>query len=368
MKDSKPHYLMLDGLRGVVALMVVLYHLFEAVAFAAGAPEQKMFHGFLAVDFFFILSGFVMGYAYDEKWDRMSVGGFFKRRLIRLHPMVFLGVVIGLVVFIAQGCVDWNGNTVPWSQIILCTALSLFLLPSPASVEVRGNTEIFPLNGTHWSLFLEYIGSILYALVLRKMKTSWLALWVMFAAVTLFYFGVAGPYGNIAYGWSSDTVVFAGGFSRMLFAYPAGLLMARIFRTGKRAELGGWFFVVAAAVLCLLLSIPSLSDIDIPYLKVYYEVLCVTVFFPLIVWFAACGKLSEGISQKTVSLLGDLSYPLYAVHYPFIYLYIGWINSDVHPFGQAWWATPLAITLICIAIAYISFRFYDKPLRKFLAK
>ena len=61
--DKKSHYLFLDGLRGVAALMVLGFHLFEAVAFAAGEPEQNMFHGFLAVDFFLILSGFVIGYA-----------------------------------------------------------------------------------------------------------------------------------------------------------------------------------------------------------------------------------------------------------------------------------------------------------------
>ena len=99
------HYLLLDGLRGVAALLVLLFHLFEAVAFAAGRAEQDMFHGFLAVDFFLILSGFVMSYAYDGRWSEMSIGSFFRRRLIRLHPMVVAGVVFGLIVFAAQGSV-----------------------------------------------------------------------------------------------------------------------------------------------------------------------------------------------------------------------------------------------------------------------
>ena len=81
-------FLLLDGLRGIAALMVLGYHLFEAIAFAANAPEQHMFHGFLAVDFFFILSGFVMGYAYDKRWNSMTIGQFIRLRLIRLHPMI----------------------------------------------------------------------------------------------------------------------------------------------------------------------------------------------------------------------------------------------------------------------------------------
>ena len=64
--DTKPHYGLLDGLRGVAALLVVWYHVFEGYAFAGGKPYIECInHGYLAVDFFFILSGFVIGYAYD---------------------------------------------------------------------------------------------------------------------------------------------------------------------------------------------------------------------------------------------------------------------------------------------------------------
>ena len=80
---SKPRYEILDGLRGVAAMLVVAYHLFET--YYHGAPNQPINHGYLAVDFFFVLSGFVIGYAYDDRWDKMSIWAFFKRRLIRLH-------------------------------------------------------------------------------------------------------------------------------------------------------------------------------------------------------------------------------------------------------------------------------------------
>ena len=87
--DSKPHYEILDGLRGVAALLVVFYHIFEGLSFAAGGTVITVInHGYLAVDFFFILSGFVIGYAYDDRWGKtLTLGNFFKRRLIRLHPM-----------------------------------------------------------------------------------------------------------------------------------------------------------------------------------------------------------------------------------------------------------------------------------------
>ena len=97
--DTKPHYELLDGLRGVAALLVIWYHVFEG--FATSPVDQWLNHGYLAVDFFFILSGFVIGYAYDDRWkSTMDVKGFFKRRLIRLHPMVVMGAVLGAVTFL----------------------------------------------------------------------------------------------------------------------------------------------------------------------------------------------------------------------------------------------------------------------------
>lgn len=91
---SKPHYEILDGLRGVAAVMVIIFHLFEAHA-GGSHLTQIINHGYLAVDFFFMLSGFVIGYAYDDRWNRMTVGTFFKRRIIRLHPMVIMGSIVG---------------------------------------------------------------------------------------------------------------------------------------------------------------------------------------------------------------------------------------------------------------------------------
>ena len=89
---SKPRYEILDGLRGVAAIMVVIFHLFET--YSKGPAYQIVNHGYLAVDFFFVLSGFVVGYAYDDRWDRMSTWGFFKRRLTRSSG-------------VSRGCIRW---------------------------------------------------------------------------------------------------------------------------------------------------------------------------------------------------------------------------------------------------------------------
>jgi len=151
--DSKPHYRILDGLRGVAALMVIWYHLFEA--FATSPVDQQFNHGYLAVDFFFILSGFVIGYAYDDRWGKMTGKDFFRRRLIRLQPMVIMGALLGTITFLIAGSEMWDGTKVPLTMIMLALLLHLFLIPAlpGAGAEVRGNGEMFPLNGPSWSLF-----------------------------------------------------------------------------------------------------------------------------------------------------------------------------------------------------------------------
>ncbi|MDD6253421.1 MAG: acyltransferase family protein, partial [Bacteroidales bacterium] len=118
--DTKPHYDILDGLRGAAALLVVWYHVFEGFAFAGGdAIIKGINHGYLAVDFFFILSGFVISYAYDDRWagsssnsDRnpLTLKNFFLRRIIRLHPMVIIGAITGAITFLMQGSVQWDGT------------------------------------------------------------------------------------------------------------------------------------------------------------------------------------------------------------------------------------------------------------------
>jgi len=100
--QTKSHYKILDGLRGVAALMVVIFHTCEVYAHG-NRFESKLNHSYLAVDFFFLLSGFVVAYAYDDRWGKMSQWDFYKRRLIRLQPMIILGTVIGAALFYFQG-------------------------------------------------------------------------------------------------------------------------------------------------------------------------------------------------------------------------------------------------------------------------
>ena len=188
--DTKPHYDLLDGLRGVAALTVVCFHLFEA--YATSHLDQRINHGYLAVDFFFILSGFVVGYAYDDRWTKMTVREFLTRRLVRLQPMVVIGALIGAVMFYTQGCPVWDVSAVPVAMLLVATLMNAFMIPATPGAEIRGVGEMYPLNGPAWSLFFEYIGNVLYALFIRRLSTRALAVLVAAAGCGLAVFSVWG--------------------------------------------------------------------------------------------------------------------------------------------------------------------------------
>lgn len=166
----KLHYEILDGLRGVAAVMVVIFHTFEA--WNGGSRFRQIInHGYMAVDFFFLLSGFVVAYAYDDRWGRMTQWGFYKRRLIRLQPMVIMGSLIGAALFYLQkGSIFPLIATTPVWKMLLVMLLGCTLLPLPYQLDIRGWYEMHPLDGPAWSLWFEYIANVLYATVLRRLS------------------------------------------------------------------------------------------------------------------------------------------------------------------------------------------------------
>lgn len=357
--DSKPHYGVLDGLRGVAAIMVVCFHIFEA--FATSHLDQRINHGYLAVDFFFLLSGFVVGYAYDDRWSKMSVKEFLTRRVIRLHPMVVIGALIGGLMFYFQGCSVWDVTKVTFSALVFATFLNAFLIPATPGTEIRGLKEMYPLNGPSWSLFFEYIGNILYALFIRKLSTKSLSFLVLLAGCGLASFSIWGPLGDICAGYSLSGTEFTAGFLRLLFSFSAGLLMIRIF---KPVKIKGAFWICSIAVIAIL-GTPRIGGSESLWLNGLYDTISFAVFFPLLVYVGASGKCSDKMTASLCKFLGDISYPLYMVHYPFIYLYYAWVKNENLTFGNS---LPGAIAVLAgsIILAYFSLRFYDIPVRKFL--
>lgn len=363
--ESKPHYEILDGLRGVAAVVVVLFHVFE-IHSHGDHSAQIINHGYLAVDFFFLLSGYVIGYAYDDRWNKMTLKDFFKRRIIRLQPMIIIGSIIGALLFYFQDspAMGWNISEVPVWKMLLVMLIGSTLIPVSKGLDIRGWSEMHPLNGPAWSLFFEYIANILYALVLRHLSKIVLAVLVAVAAGFTIQYALTNPNGDIIGGWTiDDPLQLRIGFTRLAFPFLAGLLLARIgkLRYTKNA------FMVCGLLLVALLSVPRIGGAESMWLNGLYECFCLIVMFPLIVWLGAGGKIEGRKASKICKFLGDISYPIYITHYPLVYVYMGWVANNGYTLEESWIEGSL-VAVAAIGVAYLSMRLYDIPVREWLRK
>lgn len=344
--STKQHFPALDGLRGVAAVAVVIFHFMEMV----NGDYSRIFigHGWLAVDFFFCLSGFVVGYAYDDRIGSMGIGGFFKVRLIRLHPMVVFGSLLGLVTLCAN---PLRADPLPYDpgSLALLLLTSIFLIPYPTMPET--GFSLFGLNSPAWSLFAEYMANIAYALVLCRLGRRSLGMATAAAAIVLC--GVGYHEGNLWGGFNGDT--FWVGAARVTFSFLAGLLVYRR-KWLLRTRLG-------LPALALLLILPLVM----PYADRGWvrEVVAIVLYFPLIVMLGAGSMLGRS-SARFCKIAGEISYPLYMTHYAVLYIFGDYYRST----QPETWALTLVIgasTVALIAFAYLILKYVDLPLRRYLA-
>ncbi|RZJ68437.1 MAG: acyltransferase [Flavobacterium sp.] len=361
--QPKKHFQILDGLRGVAAVTVVIFHLFEA--HATSHLDQIVNHGYLAVDFFYLLSGFVIGYAYDDRWEKMTLKDFFKRRLIRLQPMVIMGMIVGacLFYFSTSPILFPKIPDVPVWQVIGIMLIGFTLLPIPTPMDIRGWGEMHPLNGPGWSLFYEYIANILYAIGVRKFNKTALTILVVVCGVLLIHYAVTSAGGDVIGGWSLTWESARIGFTRMLYPFFAGLLLFRVSKLSNVKNAFVWCSLLVVAVL----AFPRIGGKDQLWMNGLYDSLSIVFIFPLIVYVGASGEVSSRIGSKVCKFLGDISYPIYITHYPLIYVYTAWV-FDSKPTADE--ALPMAaLTFVTIiALGYASLKVYDEPVRKWISK
>ena len=377
---SKPRYEILDGLRGVAALMVIVFHCFETYIPRVGT--QIINHGYLAVDFFFLLSGFVIGYAYDDRWNTMTVWGFFKRRLVRLHPMVVAGTITGAALFFfAAGSYFPMIMQVEAWKFVLCIVLGLLMIPCPTGLDIRGWGETNPLNGPNWSLTFEYIGNILYALVLRRLPTAIIALLSLgsiFFTLDLtlgwdvFQLLPRGPQYTVIGGWSITPDQMYIGFVRLGYPFLCGLLISRILSarvtktnpSGSMLGMRGGFWW-ASLLLVAIFSMPVIGG-HTGFADGLYQAFSIVVLFPIVVLIGAGSKTTDKRSGDWCEFLGAISYPLYITHYPLMYMQMAWVER--HSNAPLWIHISLnvGVVLVSVFIAWAFLKLYDEPVRGWL--
>lgn len=370
---SKPRYEILDGLRGVASVMVVLFHLFET--YSGGQATQTINHGYLAVDFFFVLSGFVIGYAYDDRWNKMSTWGFFKRRLVRLQPMVIMGTVLGACFyFFGQDSFPLIGHVSGW-MLLVAFVMGCLMIPCSPGMDIRGWQEMNTFNGPNWSLTWEYLANILYAFVLRRLSKVAVFILAMVAAfctldlcLNLNVFGLltedrdSNMYTVIG-GWSLTPEQMYIGITRLAYPFLSGLLISRMGRFIK-AKNG---FMWCSLILVVLFSVPCVGGGG-NVMNGAYNAACILLVFPIVVMIGAGSQIKGEKGMKICTFLGGISYPLYITHYPLMYMQMNWAWSHPDAPTYAHIMVGVSVFLLSIGIAYACLKLYDMPVRKWLTE
>jgi peptidoglycan/LPS O-acetylase OafA/YrhL len=353
--SGKEHFEVLDGLRGSAAFLIVIFHLFN-YSFAFHGPYAIVKHAHLAVDFFFALSGFVVAYAYDDRWNRMTILQFFRIRLTRLHPLVLVGATLGLLFYLFDPFSKMM-NRGPLSMVLLAYLTSLLLLPSPP-IAGRHN-ESQALNGPAWSLMQEYLGNIAYALILRRLRAATLG--IIFAISGLGLIWVANSKGSLDGGWDYPNIWMAP--LRLTVSFVLGLWLYRIHERVRLPKIG---LLVLSIVLVICFQMPKFPKSGALDWNGLYEAACVLFLFPLIILCGAHSDAGRGMI-RLCKFSGRLSYPLYITHIGFVYVLAGYAWTR-HPSPSVIISWIFVVLPIVILVAYVFLKFFDEPLRAWLTR
>ena len=323
--DATRHrYAALDAMRGLAALAVVVYHLDRPYAPSA----------YIAVDFFFVLSGFVIARAYGEKLaNGMTVLAFMTARYVRLYPLFLIGSVYGLV----QLLLHWQASGVGRTDLAASIVSTVFMLPSPSFLTRSAGDiwALYPLNGPAWSLFWELLANLVFALVLFRLKTRSLIL--IAAASLVMLIGSVFYHKSLDLGWEWRSV--DGGFARVFFSFTLGMIIYRLRNTTALGRtVNSYAALLPIATILTLLFLPAYS------LK-YALVFCILIS-PLIVLAGTMLELPAKL-QKLGIFLGYLSYPIYMCHRGFTEVY-GHLMRNVHL------PHPIYIGIYLVAISIIA--------------
>jgi peptidoglycan/LPS O-acetylase OafA/YrhL len=323
-------YPTLDGLRGVAALAVLMLHLDH--------PSFRMpGSAYAAVDLFFLISGFVIAQAYEDRIRRGGLLPFLRARMIRLYPMLLVGLLILPAYFIAVFARYGIAPATP-AQVAGSLGAGLLFLPShlPAS-RLLDASLLFPLDGPVWSLMLEMGVNLAYALLLPWLSRRALAFIVLVSGCALIALQVTQGGLDLGWGWAN----LWGGVPRASFSFVLGVLIFRLDIPRPRTPPP----LVLAAAAALFFAPPLLA---------------VLVGFPLVLIAATP---TDAPASRAMTAAGALSYPLYVIHLPALY-WIRWLL----PLGLPEWASVAASLALALLAAYLALKLWDEPVRRWLAR
>jgi peptidoglycan/LPS O-acetylase OafA/YrhL len=330
-----------NGIRGVAAILIAFRHCLFLF------PGWVFPNSYLAVDLFFVLSGFVIANAYEQRLaGGLSPGGFMQIRLDRLYPLYALGLALGIVSILLTWALGldarWSGGA-----FLISVVLGTLLLPTLHP----WNDEIFPFNPPSWSLFFELLINYLYARTYRFMSARRYAVVVAIFAVVLFRLHHQGK--NLGEGHSWD-FFFDVGVARVVYCFTVGLVLFRLPRFSRTSSwLSALILVLVAATLMTQTA------------NFYFPLIAVTLWLPMLVLAAA--NIEPGAKFGMISrFLGRISYPLYMIHAPIAVMVGAIITRAGIVHISAWAGVGFLATMVVLAAA--ADRYYDRIVRGWLAR
>jgi peptidoglycan/LPS O-acetylase OafA/YrhL len=335
-------FLVLDGMRGVAAFAVLILHVVQQ------RDAEALPFAFLAVDFFYILSGFVVAFAYEQRLrsGEMSLPAFAWVRITRLYPLVLISVLAGILLAVMAAVVKGG---ITFGEIAVSGTLGLLLLPSYVFPLWR---TAFPYNPGSWSLTFELFVNALYAVIAPFLTTPRLIMLIVASAVVLVW--VAFMNQGIEVGPHQDN--FHYGFGRVLFPFFAGVLLYRVRRPQRVAP------KIAVGLLLALAALLFLPKGDAVLISLLY----VFLFLPAIVMAGAAVDVGPRLGQAC-RLLGEISFPLYILQGPLLR-----VGDEVLKHLPSGMSVPGAVLFGCVeasiitAVAYAALRLYDIPVQRWL--
>lgn len=348
---AQDRFLALDGARGLAALAVVCYHMATllGVSYEGYGGYHYFSRAYLAVDLFFLMSGFVIAHAYEARLQsgQLDLGRFLLLRLARLYPLYLLGLAGGIAVWLFAHA----GPDMPsfWSSL----ALGSVLLPQLAGG--GSDAPIYPFNVAAWSLGFELVANLAFAGFLARLPTRILVVLCVLAAAMLAAYGVID--GSLDIGFKASQA--GEGLARASASFIAGQIVFRQWAAGKLPAFG-WPAPAQLAVLALLLAVPA------GMAGLAYELVMVAAVFPLFL-IAGCQARPPRHCRWFFTQAGRLSYALYILHVPVCHaIAAAWLAV----LGQPIAATPVAggatILAAVMAVAFAATAAFDEPVRRFL--
>lgn len=346
-KADTQRFVVLDGMRGLAALCVIMDHV-------VSPGLTRLFPGrYLAVDFFFALSGFVLTHVYAQRLrSGMSLWAFMKVRVIRLYPLYILGSLAGAVLafnLATRGLVDFPPQNAFWSF-----GFALLFLPCPPqfSTDTYG---VYPLDGPGWSLFFELFVNAIFALLIRRLGLRLLLALIALSAVP-FIFATA-HFQKLDLGWNWDN--FWGGFPRVVYEFFMGVL---IYRLRDRIK-------VALPALLAFVGLLAIFMIPTPaQWRWVYDLMAGLLLCPALVALCA-GSQVRGVLAQVSAAGGALSYGIYILHVPLW----KWLQAVGPSLYRGWDALSASthyviVVVVVVILAAILDAIYDTPVRRWLSR